>query len=66
MKYVREIIEWEVALKDSKLPKEQKVKVYDMIEEHHNALVLYDDIGTCPQDEIPLKLHDDVLFFVCP
>ena len=32
-------MEWKVTLKDSQLTQEQKAKLYDLIEEHHDTLV---------------------------
>ena len=48
------IIEWKVNLKDSKLTNEQTVNVYGLIE-HHIALSLLDEMGTCPQVNVHLK-----------
>ena len=45
----RGIFEWKVNLKDSRLTPEQKAKVYDLIEEHHDAFRVCDEIGTCTQ-----------------
>ena len=43
MKLDRETIEWKVSLKDSTLIKEQTVKVYYLIEEHHDAFSLLNE-----------------------
>ena len=43
----RGIFELKVKLKDSRRTPEQKAKVYDLIEEHHDAFSLCDEIGTC-------------------
>ena len=57
----REVIEWKVNLKDTKL--EQKLKVYVLIAEHCDAFCLQDEIETCPHIEVNLKLYDDVPLF---
>ena len=36
-----EIIEWKVNLKECKLIEEQKAKVYKLIEEHLEAIILH-------------------------
>ena len=51
----REIIERKVNLKDSKLTKEQKVKVYDLIEERHDVFSSWYEIGTCPKVNVQPK-----------
>ena len=56
----------ESKFKKSKLRDEQQAKVYDLIEEHHKVLGLHDEMGTCPQIEVHLKLHDEVPFSFCP
>ena len=53
-----------VDLKDSKFTQEQKVRVYDFIEEHCNTFNLCDKLRTCPQVEVHPKLCDEVPFFV--
>ena len=52
----REITEWKVNLKDTRLILEQKVKVYNLIEEHHDACSLWDERETHPQVEVHFKV----------
>ena len=59
----RESIKLNINLKDSRLTPEQKAKVYDLIEEHHDRFSLGDETGTCPQAEVHFKLCDEVPFF---
>ena len=47
------------------MTKEWDAKVYDLIEQH-NAFSVCDKIGQCPQEEVSLKLHDEVPFLVWP
>ena len=49
---------WNTYLKDFKLTNEQQAKVYGLIKEHHEAFSLCDEIGTCPQVKVHLKLCD--------
>ena len=58
----RELIEWKVNLRDSEVKKQQKVKVCDLIEEHHNVFSFCDEIRTCPQAEVHLKVYNEALF----
>ena len=51
----REIIDLKVNLKDSNLTKDQQAKVYDFIEECHEAFSLCDEMGTCLQVGVHLK-----------
>ena len=41
----REIIHWKLNFKEYKLTKKVKVKVYDLIEEHHEAFSINHEIG---------------------
>ena len=61
----REIMECKVSLKVSKLTKEQKFKVQDLMEEHHDALSSCNEIRTCPQADVHLKLCNEAPFVVC-
>ena len=62
----REIIEWKVRIKVSKLTTEQKVKVYDSIEEYCDIFSPFDESGTCPQVTVHSKVHDELPFFAYP
>ena len=53
-------------LKVSKLRKEQKEKVYNLIEEKYDAHSLRDEIGKCPHVGVYLKLCNEQPFFVDP
>ena len=53
-------------LEDSKLIKEQEVKVFNLMEECCYAPSVLDKIGTCPWVELYLRLCDQPPCFVCP
>ena len=48
----REIIAWNMNLKDSKLSKEQQAWVYDLIGEYQKGFSFWGEIGTCPMVEV--------------
>ena len=62
----REILEKYIDLKNSCLNKEEKVKVMDMLFKYKEAFSLRDEICTCPNIEVEIKVTDKSPFFIRP
>ena len=62
----RQILEKYVNLKNSCLNAEEKVKVMDMLYKYKEAFSLRDEIGTCPNLEVEIKVMDKSPFFIRP
>ena len=58
-------MELEVILKELKLTKRLQPKVYDLIEECRKASCLCEEVWTCSQVEVYLKLCDVMPSFIC-
>ena len=61
-----EILKLKVKLDNSILDKEQKENFYNIIHQNRNVFSMQDEIGTCPQIQVHLKLCDETPFFVRP
>ena len=57
----REILVKYVDLKNSCLNVEEKVKVMDMLYKYKEAFSLRDEIGTCPNIEVEIKVHGQII-----
>ena len=62
----REILEKYIDLETSCLNKEEKIKVMDMLYRCKEAFNLRDEIGTCPNIEVEIKVTDKSPFFIRP
>ena len=60
----REILEKYINLETSCLSKEEKLKVMDMLYKYREASSLRDEIGTCPNIEVEIKVTDKSPFFI--
>ena len=60
----REILEKYIDLGTSCLNKEEKLKVMDMLYKYKEAFSLRDEIGTCPNIEVEIKVTDKSPFFI--
>ena len=59
-----EILKLKVKLHDSILDEKQKEDFYKIIHENRDVFSMRDEIGTCPQIQVHLKLQDETPFFV--
>ena len=59
-----EVLKLKVKLHDSILNKKQKEDFYKIIHENRDVFSMRDEIGTCPQIQVHLKLRDETPFFV--
>ena len=62
----REILEKYIDLGASCLNKEERLKVMDMLYKYKEAFSLRDEIGTCPNIEVEIKVTDKSPFFIRP
>ena len=62
----REILKKYIDLETSCLNKEEKLKVMDMLYKYKEAFSLRDDIGTCPNIEVEIKVMDKSPFSIRP
>ena len=62
----REILEKYIDLGTSCLNKEEKLKVIDMLYKYKDAFSLRDEIGTCPNIKVEIKVTDKSPFFIRP
>ena len=62
----REILEKFINLRTSCLNKEEQKKVMDMLYKYKEAFSLRDEIGTCPNIEVEIKVTDKSPFFIRP
>ena len=59
-----EVLKLKVKLHDSILDEKQKEDFYKIIYDNRDVFSMRDEIGTCPQIQIHLKLQDETPFFV--
>ena len=60
----REILEKYIDLGASCLNKEERLKVMDMLYKYKEAFNLRDEIGTCPNIEVQIKVTDKSPFLL--
>ena len=62
----REILDKNIDLDKSCLPKREKEEVRDLLYEYKDAFSLRDEIGMCPNIEVELDMTDKSPFFIIP
>ena len=61
-----EILKLKVNLNNSILNIQQKEDFYNIIHQNRDIFSMQDEIGTCPQIQVHLKLCDETPFFIRP
>ena len=61
-----EILKLKVNLDNSILNTQQKEDFYNIIHQNRDIFSMQDEIGTCPQIQVHLKLCDEMPFFLRP